>query len=96
MFVVSLTYKTEISEVEKHIEAHIAYLEKYYAAEKFIASGRKVPRTGGVILVNMDDRAELDRILAEDPFSIADVAYYDVTEFVPTMVGKGFESLKRS
>ena len=96
MFVVSLTYKTDISEVEKHIEAHITYLEKYYAADKFIASGRKVPRTGGVILVNLDDRAELDRILAEDPFFVADVAHYDVTEFIPTMVGKGFESLKRS
>ncbi len=94
MFVVSLTYTKDLSEVDKHIDAHIAYLEKYYALEKFVASGRKVPRTGGIILVNMENRAELDRILAEDPFHIADVADYEVTEFVPTMTAKGFETLK--
>ncbi len=94
MFVVSLTYTRDLSEVDKHIEPHIAYLEKYYALGKFIASGRKVPRTGGVILASTENREELDRILAEDPFWVAGVAYYDVIEFIPTMVGKGFENLQ--
>ncbi|NQY64786.1 MAG: GTP cyclohydrolase [Alteromonadaceae bacterium] len=92
MFVVSLTYKKELSEVDQHISGHIAYLEKYYAQGSFIVSGRKVPRSGGVILVNVPNRSALDKILKEDPFYIADVANYDVTEFTPTMAGQGFES----
>lgn len=93
MFVVSLTYKAELSEVDNYISEHIAYLEKYYDKGNFIASGRKVPRTGGVILAHAESREKLIAILQEDPFYKADVASYEVTEFVPSKVGQGFESL---
>ncbi|MCP5413375.1 MAG: hypothetical protein H6961_01955 [Chromatiaceae bacterium] len=93
MFVVSLTYKAELSEVDNYISEHIAYLEKYYDKGNFIASGRKVPRTGGVILAHAESREKLIAILQEDPFYKADVASYEVTEFVPSNVGQGFESL---
>ncbi len=46
MFVVSLAYKTDFSEVEKYIDAHLLYLKKYYDQGKFVSSGRKEPRTG--------------------------------------------------
>jgi uncharacterized protein YciI len=95
VFIVSLSYKTDLSEVDKHIDAHIKYLEKYYALGKFIASGRKVPRTGGVILANATNVDELNLILKEDPFNIADVALYEITEFIPTMAASEFEALKR-
>lgn len=36
VFVVSLTYKNKLSEVEKHIDAHIAYLEKFYVIKMCI------------------------------------------------------------
>lgn len=93
MFVVSLTYKAELSEVDNYISEHIAYLEQYYDKGNFIASGRKVPRTGGVILAHAESREKLIAILQEDPFYKADVASYEVTEFVPSNVGQGFESL---
>ena len=93
MFVVSLTYKAELSEVDNYISEHIAYLEQYYDKGNFIASGRKVPRTGGVILAHAESREKLIAILQENPFYKADVASYEVTEFVPSKVGQGFESL---
>ena len=93
MFVVSLTYKAELSEVDNYISEHVAYLEQYYDKGNFIASGRKVPRTGGVILAHAESREKLIAILQEDPFYKADVASYEVTEFVPSNVGQGFESL---
>lgn len=94
MFIVSLTYKTDLSMVDKHIEAHVKYLEKQYLAGHFIASGRKVPRTGGVILANVANKGMLDDILKNDPFYIAEVANYEVTEFIPTMVAEEFSVLK--
>ncbi|MEZ5588729.1 MAG: YciI family protein [Sedimenticolaceae bacterium] len=93
MFVVSITYKAELSEVDNYISEHVAYLEQYYDKGNFIASGRKVPRTGGVILAHAESREKLIAILQEDPFYKADVASYEVTEFVPSKVGQGFESL---
>jgi len=94
MFIISITYKVELKEVDKIIDQHVAYLEKHYALGHFIASGRKVPRTGSIILANSSSREELDSIIEKDPLFIANVADYDVTEFIPTMTAKGFESLK--
>ena len=54
MYIVNLNYIKEVSEVEKHLEEHIKFLEKYYEMGKFICSGRKNPRTGGVILLNAE------------------------------------------
>lgn len=93
MFIASLTYKVELSEVDKHLDAHVAYLKKYYALNKFIVSGRKIPRTGGIIIADFSTEAELNAVLKEDPFCIADVADYDITEFTPTMAGKAFSAL---
>lgn len=96
MFIVSLSYTSELTEVDKHIKAHIGFLEKYYADGFFIASGRKVPRTGGIILVQASNKTEVENIIKRDPFYQANVAKYEITEFVPTMTSPQFEALKKS
>ena len=94
MFVVVLTYKVAIEEVEKHLNEHIEFLKKQYAAGHFIASGRKVPRTGGVILSTMNHKDDLEKVLALDPFYIHDIAEYEIIGFVPTMTSKELDFLK--
>jgi uncharacterized protein YciI len=93
MFIVSLTYISEISQIDKYLEAHIEYLDKNYEEGVFIASGRKVPRSGGVILANARNRSELEEIINDDPFKIHNLADYEVTEFVPTKSAPEFASL---
>lgn len=94
MFIINLTYKVPLEKVDHYLEAHIEYLKVQYAAGNFIASGRKVPRTGGVILSNLKDKSTLQEVLNQDPFSINDLAEYDVIEFVPSMTSEAFEILK--
>ncbi|MDH3347989.1 MAG: YciI family protein [Desulfobulbaceae bacterium] len=94
MFVVSLTYKCSLSEVDQQLEAHVAYLREQYAQGHFIASGRKVPRTGGIVLAKAASKEALEKILAEDPFAQNDLADYTITEFTASMVGEGFEKLQ--
>ena len=84
MYIVSLNYIKEVSEVEKHLEEHIKFLEKYYEMGKFICSGRKNPRTGGVILLNAESLSEVEKIILEDPFNTNEIAEYEITEFFPT------------
>lgn len=96
MFVVSISYKKPLSEVEQHIPAHKAYLERYYEQGTFLMSGRKEPRTGGVILAQAADLLTLNEVLAEDPFCQAELADYDVIEFVPTMTADAFNAFKVS
>lgn len=66
MYIVNLNYIKEVSEVEKYLEEHIKFLEKYYEMGKFICSGRKNPRTGGVILLNAESLSEVEKIIAVD------------------------------
>ena len=84
MYIVSLNYIKEVSEVEKYLEEHVKFLEKYYEMGKFICSGRKNPRTGGVILLNAESLSEVEKIILEDPFNINEIAEYEITEFFPT------------
>lgn len=93
MFVVSLTYVCGMEKVEACLDAHVAYLKAQYERGFFIASGRKVPRTGGVIFAEMPSREALEAVLAEDPFYTEGVATFEVTEFVPSMAAPGFECL---
>ena len=85
MFIVSLTYKVPLSLVDQHLEAHVTYLKEQYAAGHFLASGKKVPRTGGMILARAADRNSIDEILKQDPFYQHQLADYQITEFVPGM-----------
>ncbi|MBO6806675.1 YciI family protein [Thalassospira sp.] len=93
MFVVSLNYKVPLEQVDAHIEDHIAWLKQAYAKGLFLASGRKVPRDGGVILAK-GDRAALEDELTRDPFHQHDLADYHITEFDPVMVADGLEALQ--
>lgn len=84
MFIVSLTYIKPLEDVDRFIPAHVEYLDEQYRLGHFQLSGRKVPRTGGVILATVDDRSALDQILRQDPFHRENLASYEVTEIVPT------------
>lgn len=90
MFIVSLNYKKDISEVEKYIKKHVAFLNKYYAEKKFIFSGRKNPRTGGIILVRNVDKQDLDEMIRQDPFYQNGIADYEIIEFIPTKYDEDF------
>ncbi len=93
MFIVSLSYIKPIEEVELHLEEHVEYLKKHYKKKEFIISGRKEPRTGGVILSNVESRELLESILSEDPFHKNEIAKYEVIEFIPSMTLPEFSSL---
>ncbi|MDB5365254.1 MAG: cyclohydrolase [Rhodospirillales bacterium] len=81
-FVIDLTYVKPLEDVEQRMAAHLAVLERGYADGIFLLSGRKNPRTGGVILAQAETREKLDALLAADPFR--EVARFDITEFVPS------------
>ena len=93
MFVVLLHYVQPIEVVERLLEEHRTFLDRHFAAGRFIASGAQVPRVGGVILARGMSRQQLDAVLAEDPFLRERVADYQVVEFNPTKVACGAEAV---
>src|SRR4051812_16140237 len=85
MFLVLLNYIKPIDEVMQLAPEHREYAARQYAAGNFLLSGRKEPRTGGLILARAENRAALEAILAEDPFQRERVAEYEIIEFLPMM-----------
>jgi uncharacterized protein YciI len=81
MFVIELLYKSELSEIDANMGAHMAFLKKHYAAGRFLVSGRKVPRDGGVILALGGSREEVEAIVRDDPFVSRGLADFRVIEF---------------
>ena len=81
MFVIELIYKAELSEIDAHMKAHVAFLKKYYAAGNFLVSGRKIPRDGGIILAVGKDKQQIEAIVKEDPFHKHGLAEFRVIEF---------------
>jgi uncharacterized protein YciI len=92
MYVVSLSYRVPQDIVDFHNDAHINWLQKAFDDGVFIAAGRKVPRTGGLLL-SQADRATLDASLAKDPFYTNGVAEFEIMEFHAGRVAPGFENL---
>ena len=81
MFVIELTYKVDLAEIDAHMAAHVKFLKKYYAAGNFLVSGRKVPRDGGIIVAVGKSRQQIQAIVEEDPFSRRGLADFRIIEF---------------
>ena len=91
MFLVLLTYKKSIEDIEKALAGHVAFLDNCYQNKKIIFSGRQNPRTGGVILVNANDKEEVVNLMQQDPFKQNGLADYQIIEFTPTKCADGFK-----
>lgn len=84
MYIIELTYKVSAEEIDKNLDAHMDYLDKYYSTGHFLASGRQEPRTGGIILARAKSRERIEGIVAKDPFNINGFADYRIIEFKAT------------
>ncbi len=82
MFIIDLNYIVPLEELDTHMAAHVKYLRKYYKKNVFVASGRKVPRTGGIILALADSVEAVENIIAEDPFHQNNLAEFNITQFL--------------
>ncbi|SSC67032.1 YciI family protein [Ciceribacter selenitireducens] len=93
MFILSLTYVKPPEEADRLMEPHMEWVKQGYDTGMFLASGRKIPRTGGVILAR-GERADIEAFVAADPFSVHGVADYEITEVALTRTADGLDRLK--
>jgi uncharacterized protein YciI len=81
MFVIELTYKATLAEIDANMAAHVHFLNKYYAAGHFLVSGRKIPRDGGIIVAMAKSRPQIEAIIREDPFIERGLADFRIIQF---------------
>ena len=93
MVVVSLTYKVPLQEIDRHGAAHVEWLGTCYDAGLLLASGRKVPRVGGVIIAR-GTLAAVKALCERDPFYVHGVAAYEFIEVEVVYTASGLEALR--
>ena len=81
MFLIELTYRAPLADIDASMGAHAKFLKKYYAAGNFLVSGRKIPRDGGIILAVGPSRRDIEAIIEEDPFFKNGLADFRIIEF---------------
>ncbi|MDT8899991.1 YciI family protein [Anaeroselena agilis] len=84
MYVILLKYVKPLAEIDKLLSEHADFLERFYRSRNFIVSGRRNPRTGGIILANADNEQMVWDIIRQDPFYRSGAVEYEVIEFIPS------------
>src|ERR1041384_568824 len=84
MFIVLLEYTAPLEQIDYALPDHRAWVEQQYERGLFLASGRKVPRTGGVIITRPMPRGKLEALLATDPWAAQKLVKYEICEFEAT------------
>ena len=93
MFIIDLTYIAPLKELDAAMNAHVKFLNEQYKKNIFIASGRKVPRTGGIILALAESKDELEKIMDQDPFIKNGLSEYNIIEFQTSQYHPQFKPL---
>jgi len=96
MFIINLTYKVPLEKIDEHLTDHVKYLEEQYANGIFKISGRKIPRTGGVILTFGITKDKLLKVIEKDPFKIHDLAEFEIIEFSASKVSEDLDFLREN
>jgi len=91
LFIVILRYNVPLEKIDAFRSAHLDFLNNYYSKDIFITSGPQVPRNGGIIVAKSANKQTLQKILANDPFAINNLASYEVIEFTPSKWSSKFE-----
>ena len=94
MFLLLSRYVKPLDEVERWLPEHRAFLDRHYAAGRFIVSGPLEPRVGGVIITADLTRDDVLALLEEDPFKREGVSTYEIIEFratkqIPELAARG-------
>jgi len=93
MYLVDMTFIDMAKITPELTDKHKKYLEEEYKSNKLMFGGRKVPRTGGILISQHESERELEQILNSDPFVQSGAVTYSITEFIPVMASKAYENI---
>lgn len=89
MVIVTVKYIKPLEVIDALLADHRKFLDECYKAGKFICSGPRNPRIGGVILANLN-LAEAQAVVQGDPFYTNQAAAYEFIEFTPLKYDERF------
>lgn len=95
MYIIDLHYIVPLEKLDAQMNNHVKFLNTYYKQNVFLTSGRKVPRTGGIIIAAGKSKEAIEAIMQEDPFCIHGFAEFTVTEFLNSQMHPAFKKMMK-
>jgi len=93
MYLVDMNF-TDINKITPELtKQHKDYISQQYESHLLMFGGRKVPRTGGILISKHPTKTELVDVLESDPFIKSGAASYAITEFVPVMASEKYADI---
>ena len=93
MYLVDMSFTNMEKITSELTDKHKSHLEQEYKSNKLMFGGRKVPRTGGILISQHASKRELKQVLNSDPFVQSGAVTYSITEFIPVMASKDYENI---
>lgn len=93
IYVAILTYGKPLEEIDAALPAHIEWLNKNYDDGVFIASGRRIPRNGGIILAHGGSQEMIAEIMQQDPFYKLGLATHEIFPFEASKAIDGLNAI---
>ncbi|HTO98028.1 MAG TPA: YciI family protein [Myxococcales bacterium] len=90
---VALRYDVPLDRILKTVDRHRAYLRELHAQGKMVCSGPFVPRSGGAMLLRVNDPSEIGPILAKDPFHEENLVSDTIFVWDPNIGREGLDTL---
>lgn len=92
LFVIVLTYVAPIDQIDAAGKEHVAWLQRGYDQGVFLASGRRLPRTGGIILASAASIEEVEAWMHLDPFQSRGMATAEIFPFEANMASEAMKT----
>lgn len=86
VYLIQIDYEADLADIDATLGEHGEWLDEHYRCGLFLASGRREPRTGGVVFA-VGDRRQVEAAVAADPFAQKWLASHTVIEFHPSRCG---------
>jgi len=82
VFVCISQYSVSLEELKTHLDDHIVWLTSLDKTGRVVATGRREPWVGGIMVLAGNSVEDVREVLSTDPFQIRGCAIYHVHEFV--------------
>ena len=77
--------KKPLEDIDARLEIHRNWLRRGIAEGHFLVAGRRIPRVGGIILINAATEDEARALAETDPFISSGLAEFELFAWEPTL-----------
>ncbi|WP_018608380.1 YciI family protein [Uliginosibacterium gangwonense] len=90
LFAITLNYLRPPEDIQAQLEAHKAWLVRYIQTGNILFAGPLHAKAGGFVLAHASEQAEIQNMIAEDPFHIHKLVSFDVQATEPVIRAENF------